>query len=272
MKIKKASGELVDFDESKLIQSLMRSGANKAQSQEVLEEVQKLLVDGMSTHKIYSKAYKLLRQYSAQFAAKYHLKQGVLQLGPSGYPFEQLTGHILRAKGYKTKTNVYMEGKCVQHEVDAYCLKDNDHVVIECKYKNTQGLKSDVKVPLYIHSRVEDIKQGELKGKKVKGWIVTNTEFSEDALKFAKCSGLHLISWKYPSKGNLRDLIEETGAFPLTCLSTLTRKDKERLLAKKVLMLKTLVDQPNLLEEIDLSSQRIDKVLAEAKTLTDNYV
>lgn len=256
MKVKKASGDLVEFDESKLIHSLMRSGANDAQSERVLLEIKKLLVDGMSTKKIYRKAYKMLRQYSSHFAARYHLKQGVLQLGPTGYVFEQFIAHIFKVKGYTTETNLYLKGKCVFHEMDVVAKNEEEFNLIECKFKNTQGLKSDVKVPLYIHSRVNDLKKGVYKGKNTIGWIITNTEFSEDAIEYAKCSGLKLVSWKYPQKGNLRDLIEEKKVFPITCLSSLTKKEKEVLVSKNILFLDNLFYESNILEALNLSKSR----------------
>jgi 2-phosphoglycerate kinase len=56
--ITKASGDIVPFNKGKLKQSLLRSGANSEQADEVVSEVLEMLVEGMSTRKIYKTAFR----------------------------------------------------------------------------------------------------------------------------------------------------------------------------------------------------------------------
>ena len=51
--ITKASGLKAPFNKGKLKQSLLRSGANSEQADEVVFEMLEMLVEGMSTRKIY---------------------------------------------------------------------------------------------------------------------------------------------------------------------------------------------------------------------------
>ena len=44
--------------------------------------------------------------------------------------------------------------------------------------------------------------------------------------------GLKLISWDYPFNKSLRDQIDKYGLYPITSLTTLSKKDKEKLLDK----------------------------------------
>jgi transcriptional regulator NrdR family protein len=93
--ITKKSGEKVPFEERKLINSLKRSGASDADVQKVLAALDGQLVDGMSTHKIDQKAYELLKIKSRKVAGRYRLKKAIMEVGPTGYPFERVVGQLI---------------------------------------------------------------------------------------------------------------------------------------------------------------------------------
>ena len=57
--ITKKTGEQVDFEENKLRVSLSSSGADDVIIEKVLEELYLYAHDGMSTHKLYKKAYSI---------------------------------------------------------------------------------------------------------------------------------------------------------------------------------------------------------------------
>ena len=96
MQVKKYSGELVPFDESKLRFSLKRTGANENVIQKIISRVKEDLTEGKSTKQIYSEAFRILKQLSRASAARYHLKQSIMQLGPSGFPFEKYVAEIFK--------------------------------------------------------------------------------------------------------------------------------------------------------------------------------
>jgi transcriptional regulator NrdR family protein len=73
--ITKRSGEKVAFDSSKLRRSLERTGAGKQDIQNIINQVNKQLIDGMSTHQVYKMAYAILRRKSKKVAGKYRLKK-----------------------------------------------------------------------------------------------------------------------------------------------------------------------------------------------------
>lgn len=246
--IVKASGAAVYFDESKLLQSLGNAGASSELAQEVLEEVGQTLHEGMSTSKIYRKAYQILQRKARKSAVHYRLKQAVLQLGPSGYPFEHFIGELFKARGYEVQVGQLIEGYSVRHEVDVVGRGKENEILVECKFHNYQGTKTDVKVPMYIRSRFEDIKRArELKHAGappvVEGWIVTNTRFTEDAIKFAKDYGLHLLSWDYPQENKLKDWIEQENMHPITSLSGISMKEKKALLEMDIVLCRELYEK-----------------------------
>lgn len=92
--ITKASGEKTLFDEDKLRHSLSKAGAEDFQIAEIISELVKELYDGISTKRIYHLAFDRLKNRSKHLAARYHLKQAIMELGPSGYPFEKFVGEI----------------------------------------------------------------------------------------------------------------------------------------------------------------------------------
>ncbi len=148
--ITKASGDIAEFSEEKLRTSLRRAGADDEQINKISSEIAGKLFKGISTKKIYRIAFGLLKDSSRHVAAKYHLKTAIMELGPSGYPFEKYISEILRYQGYSTIVGEIVQGKCVQHEIDVIAKIDNKQIMIECKYHNQQGIFCDVKVPLYI--------------------------------------------------------------------------------------------------------------------------
>ena len=131
------------------------------------------------------------------------------------------------------------------HEVDVEAEKEDKHFMIECKFHSDQARKCDVKIPLYIHSRFEDIRQQWAKQpghhqRFHQGWLVTNTRFTTDAIEYGTCVGLNLISWDYPKHGSLKERIDVSGLYPLTCLTTLTRREKQALLDQDVVLARDL--------------------------------
>ena len=70
------------------------------------------------------------------------------------------------------KVNQFLEGVCVTHEIDVLVENDIHVLLIECKYHNKQGLLSDVKVPLYIHSRYRDVQESWNKNSPKSRWNV----------------------------------------------------------------------------------------------------
>ena len=268
----KASGESEAFQKDKLLQSLMRAGASNILAEKVASEVAKGLRNGMSTKHIYKKAHELLRRAARPVAGRYHLKSGIMELGPSGFPFEIYVSEILKQNGFEVLVGKIVEGHCVNHEVDVIAQKDNRHFMIECKYHNSPGMVCDVKIPLYIQARFQDVEarwklipgHGE---KFHQGWVVTNTRFTTDAIKYAACSGLNLVSLDFPQRGSLRDMIEETGLYPLTCLTTLTQQEKKLLLEKKIVLCRDICHNPAYLRQINLPDSRIMEVLEEGHQL-----
>lgn len=250
----------------------MRSGADSSSAERVVAQIKPKLFPGIPTKQIYKMAYELLKGSSRFLAARYRLKKAIMELGPSGFPFEKFVAGVLSEQGYTVKVGQFLEGKCVRHEIDIVAEKGYNYYLIECKYHNQAGIFCDVKVPLYINSRFYDVvpllkEIPEHASKVHQGWVVTNTKFSRDAIKYGNCAGLNLLSWDYPSKKGLKDQIDSLGLYPITCLTTLTRSEKQKLLDDGIVMCKEVPTSVRQLESYGMSRARIDNVLSEIDEL-----
>ncbi|MEK7538299.1 MAG: restriction endonuclease [Patescibacteria group bacterium] len=268
----KNSGERELFSLEKLKRSLVRSGADASTVERVASHIVLELKDNMKTSAIYRHAFSILKKNQYVVALRYSLRRAVADLGPSGFPFEKFVAEILKRKGYSTRTGIILPGFCVSHEVDVLAEKDNKHIFIECKFHNQEGMKSDVKVALYVHARFLDLQKGHERGEQSasrihEGWLVTNTKLTHDAIQYANCAGLNLIGWDYPHEGNLQDLILETGVHPLTCLMSLSTAHKNELLRQGIVMCVDLKKKEESLQNLGLSQEKISSVIKEVNMI-----
>ena len=272
MKIIKHSGDIVDFNKNKLKLSLLKSGANESTVDTVIAEIESKIYEGISTKKIYKLAFNLLKKIANSHAARYNLRAAIELLGPAGFFFEKYIARLLSSQGYQTQNNVILQGKCVSHEIDIVIKKDNIIAMVECKFHERRESNSDVKVPMYILSRFNDLKE---KHQRIFSnhdliadcWIITNNRFTQDAVTFAVCSGLHLLSWDYPQNNNLRTKIDDNNLYPISCLTTLSIAEKNKLLILDTLLVAEVINNSESLEKIGLSASRIKNVLKEASEL-----
>lgn len=270
--IRKRSGEIEAFNLDKLKNSLRRASVNEQLILKIAAEVEANIKDGMTTKQLYKMAYGMLKGTSRVHASKYKLKKALMQLGPSGFPFERLVGQLLSHEGFETEVGVFVQGNCVQHEVDVIAQKHQTHYMIECKYHSDEGRFCDVKVPLYIQSRFIDIrtewkKHPDHHSKLHQGWVYTNTRFTTDAIEYGTCVGLGLTSWDFPAGQGLRERIDRAGLHPITALTSLTKLEKTQLLEKGIIICKELQQKPELLQQIGVKGSRLQHTMDDLEEL-----
>lgn len=273
--VTKASGEQELFDESKLRKSLQGAGASDALIDMITKSVSKRLVDGITTQKIYKEAFRQLRAESQRVAGRYKLKESIMELGPTGYPFERFIAEILNRSGFKVETGIKVKGDCISHEIDVIAVKDDHYYMVECKFHNKKENRCNVQIPLYIQSRFLDVKKNWITqpghtGKEHTGFVVTNTRFTQDALDYGECAGLKLMSWDYPKKNGLKDRIGKMNLHPVTCLSTLNKAEKDRLLAKDIVLTVQLCENKNALKEIGIDQRKANRIMNEARAICNS--
>lgn len=271
--VTKKSGETEPFSVSKLKASLNHAGADQDVVNRIAEDISNWVVDGVTTDNIYARAYKLFRKLRGNKATRYKLKKALLNMGPTGYPFEHLIGELFRRQGYEVEVGVVAEGVSITHEMDVIATKDGHQHLMECKYSRDQGSRISVQVPLYVHSRVNDIVEKRQQQKHYKNvsftpWVVTNARFSSDSMEYSRCKGIHLLGWDYPKDGALKALLEKERIFPITILRHLTQKEKQRLMADGIVTCGQLSGQPDRLKHLGLSKRKQQSVANEIEELT----
>jgi len=268
----KSSGDKVKFSTHKLRTSLKKTGADKAIVEEIISKVRDELYQGISTKKIYNRAFALLKKKKSYLASKYKLKKAIYELGPTGFPFERFISTILKFQDYQTDVDITLQGKCVSHEIDVIANKNNETTLIECKFHIKKGLHCNVKVPLYINSRYLDVKaqwNANTKNhtKLAQGWVVTNTRFTQDAIAYGDCSGLYMLSWDYPKNDGLKDRIDRLGLYPITVSTLLKRREKQFLLSRDIVLCRELIGDAFYLDHLGISDTRKEKILDEINQL-----
>lgn len=274
MKIVKHSGNIVDYNPSKLRQSLLKSGASPMTVSTILHTIEKEIYEGISTKQIYKMAFGLLKKVSNSHAARYNLKEAVRLLGPAGFFFEKYIARLFAAEKYQTLTNVVLQGNCVSHEIDVLVKKNDEIAMVECKFHMGKDVHSDVKIPMYILSRFNDLKDNRhtifTRNDVIsKCWIVSNNRFTSDAIAFGKCSRLNLLCWDFPENNNLKTKNDRNHLYPVTCLTTLSLAEKDKLLVMDVILVKEIINNSECLEKIGLSPNRIKNVIRESSQLCE---
>lgn len=270
MYITKTTGEQEKFSRKKFVRSIVRAGADEVVAEDIAKQV---LVDNgvATTQELHAKTMRKLKRKYRPVAARYDLKRAIMQLGPSGYPFEKFVAALFSEMGYKVRVGQTLAGKCVRHEVDVIAENDERKVFIECKYHRRKGVRSDIKVALYIKARFDDVREvlgRGANGKKLQGLIVTNTQFSRDAEQYAKCTdGLGLISWNKPRGFSLAELIDRTGLHPVSALTTITHKQRKTLMDSDVVLCRDIAQNTKLLRAAGIHTKKIPRIVAEAEAV-----
>lgn len=270
--ISKADGSSEIFNPTRLAVSLQRAGAPPYAATRIAETITDTVVPGVSSKEIYGRAFALLRREARPVAARYALRRALLELGPSGHPFEDFISHLYRAEGWQVETRKILKGKCVSHEVDFYAshTAQNEFLAAELKYHNDPGYKTDLKVALYVKSRFDDIFSCDPKTRNCpidRGILVTNTKFTSEAIAYAECSGVELLGWGYPVHESLFMRMSRARVYPITALTGLARAEKRLLIEQGSIAVDEVVTNRRLLDTLHLSSSRVGELLAEAEGL-----
>ncbi|MBP6854682.1 MAG: restriction endonuclease [Candidatus Pacebacteria bacterium] len=274
MQVIKSTGEKELFDKEKLCSSLEHSGAPKELAKTVCESISSEIDPDITTSNIYRKALSYLIKEDLTLAAVYSLRKAVSALGPAGFIFERYIATILESYGYKTKLNQIMKGACIEHEVDVAAEKEDTHFLVEAKYHNEQGIRTHVPVVMYAYARLLDIEEAENKKERNKFdhkmWVITNTKFTDTAVRYAKCRSIKITGWNYPEGDSLEDMIVKNKLFPVTVLPSVD-KDVLDIFSKNNIMLAQdiiLFNPKTIHEKFGIEKQLAEQIYKEAITMT----
>ncbi|MDP2908300.1 MAG: restriction endonuclease [Nanoarchaeota archaeon] len=231
MYVIKESGDEEKLDLKKLKISILQAGASVGLANKTVAEVKNRAYHGMTTREILHLVLGLLKEEPG-VSQRYNLKRAIMMLGPTGFPFEKFVARLLREYGYETIVDTIVRGKCVKQEIDIWAKKNNSDYMVECKYHNMPGKKSDLKVVMYTYARFLDVKHLGFE----QPWLVTNTKCTSEVKKYAKCMGIRVISWRYPHDECMEKMLMQKNLYPITTLESLTMDIKQRLVRANIMM------------------------------------
>ena len=261
----KANGQREEFSEEKVRRSIQHARIPDELQNQVLQHVKTKLHNDIKTSEIYKHITEFLGQsHSPYLQSRYSLKESIMALGPTGYPFEDYVSEILKSQDYKTEVRVIVSGICIRHEIDIIAQKQlidiDKKIMIEAKFHNGFGIKTDVQDALYTKARFDDVKE---KNDFSNVWLVTNTKATIDTIQYCECVGMKIIAWNYPEGDCLRDLVNKSSLAPITSLTTLSGAQKQQLLENHVVLCKDV--HPSSIDLLNLPPDKKNQVLTEAE-------
>ena len=265
-------GSVEPFNKEEFRKSLIRAKVPVMLIEDIHDKLNSKFNGTVQTTKIYNFVSKILKNKNKKSLPRYATKRSLLTLGPSGFPFEMFLAKIFEAKGYQTLVGQQLQGKCVSHEVDIVARNENELLLVEVKFHNKTSFKTDTKVALYVKARWDDLAQTKFVNEggpemMTRGMIVTNTKFTNNAKKYGHCAGIDMIGFDYPNNGSLYDLIDETGLHPVTCLTEISKVQKELLLSNDVVTCNELKTNELALDSLRLSGSKKKKLLDEIASI-----
>ncbi len=264
--IRKKDGSLQPFDQEKFVHSLMRSGLPADAALQVAKNVLTHITPDTSTRELKRKTHSALYKRHPEAASRYRLKDALMKLGPTGFPFEHLMAQLFQKKGFRTQVGIHLQGRCIAHEVDVVAHTGESAWLMECKYHNQPHVKSDVKVPLYVKSRFDDLNH-HFTGLNLVYAVACNTRFSDDAMSYARCAGMNLISWNYPAGNGLNHQLDHYKIYPISILRWLHRAELNTLFDQRIYTLHDLLQAFDQIQTLITEPVRRQKVLNEALAL-----
>ncbi len=230
----KLNGEKEKYSESKIKRSLMNAGATKKQAREIAAKVRRILYNNITTKEIFRYAFREYKKIEPVMGCKFNLKNSILQLGESGFPFEAFIERILIAEGYSCKRNLIVKGKIITHEIDVTAKKGKEVLMVECKHHSKPWVGENIQTALYVYARFLDVKK-----RFTRPMLATNTKFSKQVIDYSRGVGLKLLGWKYPRGESLEKKIEKFKLFPITTIP-LKRFVLEACLKNDIILLQDL--------------------------------
>jgi Holliday junction resolvase-like predicted endonuclease len=224
--VKKAAGDIEPFSKKKLARFLRRIQVPTNQIDPIVNEVQMAAGEEIFTNQIaLLVTNKLLRLENGEtYAARYNLKRAIRHMGPAGHIFEKYVGKLFEADGYKVQVAIVVQGECVEHEIDVFAEKDNELHIVEAKFHNQEGTRSEVTTALYVYARFLDVAKRFMRpGHTEHVWIATNTKLTTTAFKYASCKGINVLSIEQPHSNSIMDQVIRDGFFPISSIDLLHR-------------------------------------------------
>lgn len=265
----KINGEKETFSPKKVYYSALRAGASDSLAKNISKEIEKEVFDGIKTTDIFKKVKQKLKKEDTQLYLRFNLKEGMKKLGPAGFVFEDFVRKVFSRSGMKIKSARIISGKCCNYEIDFLAETEDVTYIGECKYRNNAGDKIDVNVCLKSFAILEDVKSGgSLKGD-LNFFVVTNTKFTDQAIKYSNCKKMRLLGWNYPKNEGLEDLIDKHNLYPITILPSFKSYHAEVFKKEGIMLVDEILglDVVKFSKKVNIPKNQLESLKREANIL-----
>lgn len=247
MYVKKAAGDIEPYSRRKLKRFLEHIQLPSSEINKTISRAESKLAKHSSTkqisHAITDELRALLK--GELYSARYNIKNSIRKMGPAGHVFEKYVARLFELDGFKVEVGREIQGDCVKHEIDVLARRENEVNLVECKFHNKEGTRSDVTVAMYTFARFLDVSKRIAKsGREEYVWIVTNTKITNTAFRYAKCKGMRYMSIGLPEGNSIMDRVIEKGAFPISSIHVL-EPHLSKLFTEDVIMMSDIMDVDN---------------------------
>jgi len=272
MFIIKSSGEKQEFDPEKIRRTCLRAKASPELAEKIMKAVSAEVREGMTTAEIYRLVFGLLDKQSSALAERYDLRNAIFRLGPAGFDFEKYIARMLHEYGFKTELPPILQGACITHEVDIAAEKDGRKMMMECKLRQSQEIFITIKDTMSAWARFLDLVDGanmNLCPHFDEVWIVTNSRFSLDSIRYGHCKNMVMLSWNHPKERPLPAWIEQKGLYPITILKDLPPEALARFAGAGLMLLKDFItlETGELAQKTGLKKSLVEHLAGEAQAI-----
>ena len=268
--VTKADGSKQLFDRDKVINTCIRMGANHPIAFQVAQKVESRAYEGIPTKEILQLIFRFMRRDKPGSGRLFDLRKG-LSLMDSKPEFETFVQVLLANNGFEVHPNRILKGRCVEHEVDAIARKDGVTYFVESKHHTSYHALTGLDESRIARAVLEDVSEGFQIGSSDfgvdKAMIVTNTRYSEHAIRYGRCKDIMQVGWNFPVSQGLEKMIEEKKLHPLSCLRDLRREDRLMLVSCGLVLIKQLIveDPWELVKKTGLRRQTVGDIIERAR-------
>jgi len=272
--VTKADGSKQLFDREKVVRTCLRMGASSDIAYAVAEKIERRLYDGILTKQVLQMIFRFMRNYKPGVRYIFDLKKG-LSLMNSKPEFEIFVRVLLSHHGFEVESNQILNGKCVEHEVDAIARKGGITYFVEAKHHTSYHALTGLDESRIARAVLEDVTEryalGDNKLKIDYAMIVTNTRYSDHAIKYGKCRNILQIGWSLPDDLSLQKMIEEKKLYPLSCLRGLNDDARMKLVNSGIILISQLLneDPRAIAQKTGLPREFLRGIIEKAKSIAN---
>jgi hypothetical protein len=266
----KFNKEKEPFSLKKVYNSAIRAGASSFLARTISLEIEKEAYQDITTAEIFKKVKDKLKKENLQSALRFNLKEAMRKLGPAGFIFEDFVRQVLSRYFVHVEGSTIIHGICSKYEVDFLVEKENIIYIGECKYRNNSGDKVDVNVCLKSFAILDDVKNNaRFKGGRVNSLIVTNSKFTDEAIRYSSCKKMELLGWRYPKDQGLESMVEERKLYPVTILPSFKGYLAEELRREKIMLVEDILSLniDKLVKRVNMPRKQMESLMREAEIL-----